>query len=141
MKNTIKLSVKPDLSEIADECEKLETSLTHAGIGASPAMKVRYIAHEFFVNVVRHGKIDKEADNITAEIDIYNNRIELHFVDSGREWLPDQEVLRQPCHYNSDDELYAPSGKGLRLIGAMCRTYSMFRDNGRNYTSISVELK
>ncbi|QAR33391.1 ATP-binding protein [Geovibrio thiophilus] len=141
MKNTINLSFRPDLSVIADECEKLETVLTEAGVDSSPALKVRCIAHEFLVNVVRHGKPCGETEEITLDIDIHDDSIELHFTDSGMEWMPDHKVLRHPFHYSSDDDLYAPSGKGLRLIGAMCRAYRMFRYKGRNHTSISVELK
>ncbi len=141
MKNTIKLSFKPDISAIADECEKLESVLTETGIEASPALKVRCIAHEILVNVVRHGKLRGETGNITLDIDIQENKIEMLFIDNGAEWMPDNEVIRHPFRYSSEEELYAPSGKGLRLIGAMCRTYRMVRYNGRNHTSVSVELK
>ncbi len=141
MKNTIRLSFKPDISVIADECEKLEAVITEAGAEPSAAMKVRCIAHELLVNVVRHGKPSAEPEDITLDIEIYKDRIELLFIDCGIEWKPDQRLLCRPFHYTSDDELYAPSGKGLRLIGAMCRSYRMFRYKGRNHTAISVGLE
>lgn len=141
MQDTIEVRFKPVLETVPDECERLEELLIERGVDAEAAYKARCITHEVVVNAVRHGQLKDTSSDISLIIAHRKDALSLEFIDSGMEWQPNRELILKPADYSTDDELYAPFGKGLRLIGAMSRSYNMFRYNGKNHTSISVGLK
>jgi anti-sigma regulatory factor (Ser/Thr protein kinase) len=141
MLHTIELKFKPILSTVPEECAKIEDLLIEKGVSPECAYKARCIAHEVIVNAVRHGKIKDNNSEISLIIKQETDSLSLEFIDCGMEWQPNNDLIQKPDHYSTDEELYAPFGKGLRLIGSMCRSYELFRCNGKNHTSISVGLK
>lgn len=119
-----------DINSVTRVAEDMELVVNKVSDDLRLAYYTRIVSHEYLLNASIHG------ENLTvtvSELKSANGKVLLTFWDMGYEWVPEEGGA---LTWNDPDDIYAPGGRGLKIIDSLSTFFQRKRIGSINETII-----
>lgn len=120
---------KQAVYDCAKTCQK---QLIDGGWPEKSAWAVRMVVHEYAMNIIDHARLP-EGTPFHLRLRVWGDMARILFLDTGREW--DYTARKGFLEHRAID---AERGRGLEIIGILCRDIMIFRRAAVNHAFFTV---
>jgi len=122
-----------DKAEVTNCGQTVQDLLRQRGWSMRSAWAARMVVHEYAMNIIDHAQLTA-GSRFELRIRLSGPLCRILFLDAGREWdYPER------CATLQELSPEAERGRGLALVGELCRDRLFFRREGLNHTLFTVE--
>ena len=135
--NSFKTIVKNHLSGLQKASGEVELFLDNAGISGEVVFTVHLVIEEMLSNVIKYAFKDTASHDISLEIAVEKNKLNIIIEDEGIEFNPLSITVERTDLPINEREV---GGLGIHLVKNMVEDMSYCRKNGRNILKMTILL-
>ncbi len=131
---TINVTIRNDVAELANVTEAVDRVGKEAGIPAKVVMQLQVVLDEVLSNVIKYAWPDGGSHEFVVRIDMRDGGIEITITDDGRPFNPlDQPPPAPP----PTGRRPLPGGVGIHMLRQLVDGFEYVRFDGRNQVTLT----